>query len=294
MEDFKDIDIIVATRIDNYERSMNAFLTYKFFKDHTINSKFIFVEDSIRPDLRDCLPLEQGDKIIYEKNNVKNVNGIDGECEFRKCRSYNKGIKQSERKYLLFLDLDCGVNPAQIIKTKQNIEKELGFGICYNGQPAYLTYEAKQIFADAPLLTTLENFHPNKTLLELALDNRKRGFPSWPDQLQYEYCKIMGVNACGGCLLGTRQEFFNIGGFNEKFVGWGYEDSEIISRIKILEKTIYRCNGKNDFLFHFPHTPSTVSVNIDHRIQLENKKEAAIIEAMTKKELKKYIKTWQW
>ncbi len=124
MEDFKDIDIIVATRIDNYERSMNAFLTYKFFKDHTINSKFIFVEDSIRPDLRDCLPLEQGDKIIYEKNNVKNVNGIDGEGEFRKCRSYNKGIKQSERKYLLFLDLDCVVNPAQIIKTKQNIEKE--------------------------------------------------------------------------------------------------------------------------------------------------------------------------
>ena len=43
MEDLKDIDIIVATRIDNHERAMNAFLMYRFFKDHTINSKFIFV-----------------------------------------------------------------------------------------------------------------------------------------------------------------------------------------------------------------------------------------------------------
>ena len=43
MEDLKDIDIIVATRIDNHERAMNAFLTYRFFKEHTINSKFILI-----------------------------------------------------------------------------------------------------------------------------------------------------------------------------------------------------------------------------------------------------------
>ena len=143
-------------------------------------------------------------------------------------------------------------------------------------------------------MSTLENFNPDFSLLEVALDNRKRGFPSWPDQLQYEYCKIMGVNACGGCLLGTRKEFINIKGFNEKFVGWGYEDTEIISRIRILEKTIYRCNEKTDFLFHFPHTPSTISANVDREIQLENKKESDKIEAMSKKELKKYIKTWSW
>ena len=68
MEDLKDIDIIVATRIDNHERAMNAFLMYRFFKDHTINSKFIFVEDSTSPILQSCIPIEDTDKIYFEQN----------------------------------------------------------------------------------------------------------------------------------------------------------------------------------------------------------------------------------
>lgn len=294
MEDLKDIDIIVATRIDNYERALNAFLVYRFFKEHTINSKFIFVEDSVTPNLQSCIPIEDTDKIYHEHN----------EGFFRKCRSYNIGIKKSDRKYLLFLDLDCVVNPLQITEILNKIEKKRGFGICYNGQPAYLTYEAKQKYADAPLLSTLEGFYPDFKLLEVALDNRRRGFPSWPDSLMYEHCKILGVNAVGGCLLGMKKDFIKIGGFNENFAGWGYEDTEIISRIRILygkpatmdwekdHEPFYRCTGKEDFLFHFPHTKESVTSR--QVILTGNKKEADKIESMDRKQLSKYIKTWNW
>jgi predicted glycosyltransferase involved in capsule biosynthesis len=307
MEDLKDIDIIVATRIDNHERAMNAFLMYKFFKDHTINSKFIFVEDSTSPILQGCIPIEDTDKIYFEQNGYCDDPGMTHELKegfFRKCRSYNIGIEKSDRKFLLFLDLDCVVNPKQIIGILDKIKKKRRFGICYNGQPAYLNYNAKQKFADAPLFSTLEGFHPDSKLLEVALDNRRRGFPSWPDSLKYEHCKILGVNACGGCLLGMKKDFIKIGGFNENFAGWGYEDTEIISRIRILygkspsldwekdHEPFYRCENKEDFLFHFPHTKESVTSR--QVVLTSNKQESDKVEGMNTKELTKYIKKWTW
>ena len=307
MEDLKDIDIIVATRIDNHEIAMNAFLMYRFFKEHTINSRFIFVEDSASPFLQSCIPIEETDKMYFEQNSYcvdPDSSHQQNDGFFRKSRSYNIGIEKSEREYLLFLDLDCVVNPKQIIDILDKIKKKKGFGICYNGQPAYLTYNAKQLYADAPLFSTLESFYPDFKVLEVALDNRRRGFPSWPDSLKYEHCKILGVNACGGCLLGRKKDFIKIKGFNENFAGWGYEDTEIISRIRILygksptldwktdHEPFYRCENKEDFLFHFPHTKESVT---SHQIVLTgNKKESDKVEGMNTKELTKYIKTWPW
>ncbi len=307
MEDLKDIDIIVASSIDNHERSINAFLVYRFFKEHSVNSKFIFVEDSASPFLQGCIPIEETDKIYFEQNSYCDDPDSSHELRqsfFRKCRSYNIGIQKSDRKYLLFLDLDCVVNPKQITDVLNKIKKKRGFGICYNGQPAYLNYEAKQRYADAPLWSTLEGFYPDFKLLEVALDNRRRGFPSWPDSLMYEHCKILGVNAVGGCLLGMKKDFIKIGGFNENFAGWGYEDTEIISRIRILygksptmnweddREPFYRCDEKDEFLFHFPHTKESVTSR--QVVLTSNKKECDKVEGMNKKELEKYIKTWTW
>ncbi len=306
MEDLKDIDIIVATRIDNHERAMNAFLMYRFFKDHTINSKFIFVEDSVSPILQRCIPIEDPDKIYFEQNGWCEDPGLTHELMegyFRKCRSYNIGIEKSDRKYLLFLDLDCILNPKQITDILNKIKKKRGFGVCYNGQPAYLNYDAKQYFAGAPLFSTLEGFYPDFKLLEVALDNRRRGF-SWPDSLKYDHCNILGINAVGGCLLGMKKDFLKIRGFNENFAGWGYEDTEIISRIRILHgksasmdwkkdlEPFYRCEGKSEFLFHFPHTKESVTSR--QVVLASNKQESDKVEGMNRKELSKYIETWSW
>ena len=82
------------------------------------------------------IPLWPGDKIIHSYN----------DSHFRKCASYNKGIKEATRKFVLCLDLDCIVKPEQVIKIKDTLNKESGFGICYNGIPLYLNYKGKEIF----------------------------------------------------------------------------------------------------------------------------------------------------
>ena len=106
--DFSDIDFVVACRIDNHERGLNAFLVYNYFRGWSKNSHFIFVEDSITPALANYVPIDESDKIIYEKN----------EGAFRKCRSYNIGLKNATRPYTCFIDIDVILDPEQIFRVK--------------------------------------------------------------------------------------------------------------------------------------------------------------------------------
>ena len=62
-----NIEFIVATRIDNKERASNVFLSYSFFKLNSINSKFVFVEDSNKSLLTNFIEIKSEDKYIFEQ-----------------------------------------------------------------------------------------------------------------------------------------------------------------------------------------------------------------------------------
>ena len=66
------------------------------------------------------------------------------------------------------------------------------------------------------------------------------------------------MNAVGGCLIGKRDTFLDINGFNPNIIGWGFEE-----------------NDKSDHKFH-----------------THNAKEWQSVAKMTKSDLIEYIKTW--
>lgn len=284
-----NIDFIVASRIDNNERSRNAFLCYRFFKEHSINSRFIFVEDSITPALAQYIPIEESDKIIFEKN----------EGAFRKSRSYNIGLKKSTRPFVCFLDLDCILDPSQLTTIEENLEK-YQFGIPYNGICLYLNYNCKSYFEQNSKIAQLRLFSLDDKDVRHKLNElyhqKLRGDAFSHGRVRFPFFSVMGYNSVGGCLVGRRESFYDIGGFNENFEGWGYEDSEIISRIRILEKPIISCGKFEAVMYHFPHTNDTVTQQVTEHYDnyLENQKEVDKIEHMGKDELTKYIDSWQW
>ena len=73
--------------------------------------------------------------------------------------------------------------------------------------------------------------------------------------------------------------------------------------MRILGYDIHKCNQRLDFLYHFPHTNTTVTDAETTKYDggpdtfdpyLENQKECTKIEEMTEQELWEHIKGWEW
>lgn len=286
MHSFSDISIIVHCRIDNEERGENAKLIYEFYKTNVADAQFVFVEDDKESKLFDFIELDETDNYILTKNRGK----------WCKTKSYNAGANTSTREYLYFLDLDVIVHPKYICEAI-SVESDLIIG--YNGQSLYLTYEAKRLFKDDPVYNKLECFIPREWLFNGQLLNHniqsvqdyKTSQTGSPLNI-YEYCMAPNNKAVGGCVITNRKTFYDYGGFNPNFIGWGYEDNELPTRVHKLGYSVTRINDPEALLFHLPHDPPEGDPSKDASRNTNNRVEMSKIDRFSKEELKEYIKTW--
>lgn len=97
-------------------------------------------------------------------------------------------------------------------------------------------------------------------------------------------------DSVGGAYMINVAKYKECGLENEKFISWGCEDRERFSRVAILGHKIIQIPGT---LFHLTHkrNPSNYFNNPTFNNNLQ---EQHRVEAMTKQELQKYIKTWSW
>ena len=290
MLDFSNISIIIHCRIDNEERAKNAGLIYNFYKNTTSNSQIIFVEDDIDSKLLSHISIRDEDKYELTKN----------AGDWQKTKSYNRGANISTRPYFYFLDLDVIVHPKYIIEAVQQIESDndIGLVLGYNGQALYLTYEAKRLFEEQPTYATLECFIPREWLNQGVLLNGNitivqdhRTSQTGSPLNTYKHCTAPNNKAVGGCVIISKEKFFDCKGFNPNFVGWGYEDNEFPSRVHILGYSVVRINYSEALLFHLPHDPPAGPSNKNAE-NTPNQRECAMVESSTKEELQEYIKTW--
>ena len=287
MNDLSDVEFIIATRIDNQERAINALLTYSFFKNNSVNSKFIFVEDSGESMLPGYVKVQKEDKYIFQQTGGN----------FRKCRSYNVGFKNTKRPYVCFLDLDVVVDPLQILKVINSMG-DCDFGLPYNGICCYLDYKGKKEYIKNQSIDNLKNIVFKDSNEKLLRNIFVGGLHKhrWGGIQKFDKFTVLSNNSIGGCLVAKREAVDEIKGFNENFLGWGYEDSEIISRIRILGKQIMRTNKYEDIMYHFPHTASSATTQSPNNMNDYNNNHIEIqsIENKSKEELKEHIESWKW
>lgn len=164
----------------------------------------------------------------------------------------NKAIAQAQNPYLVFIDGDCFVLPNFIRAHKQLAE--LGYFI--HGQRILVNKQKTEaLLQQTELLpASLNKKHWFKQriqsqcnrflpLLRLPLGPiRKLGRSRW-----------QGVKTCN---LGVwRQDIYAVNGFDENFVGWGYEDSDLV--IRLLRHGIYRKQGRFSVaVLHLWHPPA--------------------------------------
>lgn len=157
---------------------------------------------------------------------------------FQAAKIRNKAALNADNNYLIFLDGDCIPFPDFIEKHRLLAERNWfvsGHRILLEKK---LTQKILQgllpIYKDSTLqwLSHYFNRQSNRLfpLLRIRLNKlRKLDAKHW-----------QGAKSCN---LGLwKADFLNVNGFDESFIGWGYEDSDLV--IRLIRADIYRKSGK--------------------------------------------------
>jgi len=139
---------------------------------------------------------------------------------FRAARIRNKAIKQSSGDYIILLDGDCVVNVAFISDHISISEK----GVFIQG---------KRILVNKNTTADFTHAHANSfsSLIKMALACKISNIHHLirlPNMPSIKNRSLENIKSCNMSFF--RQDILAVNGFNEIFVGWGNEDSELACR----------------------------------------------------------------
>jgi predicted glycosyltransferase involved in capsule biosynthesis len=260
------ISFIIHLRKDSEERIKNINTVLPYFESIAPGCEFVIVEDDSEPFFQYLAT----DNILYFFNKNENV--------YNKCKSYNLGLTKCTKDIVCFLDIDCIISKENLEKSIEMASSNDGIYIGYNGTCVYFDYPVKNSITDNVNLYDFLDSFVNKNNVRTMVKT--------------ENYTITNTKAVGGCLIGKKEVFTRVNGFNPNFIGWGYEDNEIISRARILKVPVYYVNTFKPLLFHLPHEVNQLRDKSAHSFYDHNHREVSKVEAMCMEELEQYIKTW--
>jgi glycosyltransferase involved in cell wall biosynthesis len=138
---------------------------------------------------------------------------------FRRARILNQAIAKAKADYLVFLDGDTVPHPG-FLRDHRQLAQTSAF---MQGHRALVQQKASGWFG----LGTFETDR-RRALWQGQLEGVKHAF-RWPRPWRRIRRDLRGVR---GCNLGIwREHLVQVNGYNEAFVGWGREDSELAVRL---------------------------------------------------------------
>lgn len=255
--------LIFTFRDDHPERAINAKHILDYY--HSFGYKIVVIHQSQKV-WSECPPYVEYDRVS------DSFHGL-----FMKGSNYNIGASYHLRSDILcFMDIDVLVSIDDLNEAILTMDPYSNWALIgYNRTAIYFNYAAKEKILSQPLsydfCTSLIDFNKLKT-----------------GDVSENYI-VGNTKAVGGCLVMPRRTFDNINGYNPFIIGWGYDDDEIISRLKILEIPIYKVGSS--MLYHLPHGESTADKS-NHPHYKQNEAICQFVESLNKEQLKRYIKQW--
>jgi len=163
---------------------------------------------------------------------------------FRRSRILNLSIARAQADYLVFLDGDTVPHP-QFIADHRAIARRDWF---VQGHRALIEQQAAQYFG-------LGNFATDRrrAFRQWQLSGVKNAF-RWPWPMRKARTDLRGIR---GCNLGIwREDLIRTNGYNEAFVGWGREDSELA--VRLMNAGVRRLDVRGRALcYHLWHPPAS-------------------------------------
>lgn len=257
--------LLVPLRIDHQDRIDNLEIFLKFYAIHDF--EIIIYEDGIKP--------TQKIKDLCKKYSNVKYYFYENKFLFQKGLLYNLAAKRSNGEYLIAIDVDVIINEKFIFKSISllNDMKDPTIILPYNGISLYTTSLLKSYFMKDLNYNTLTKYLPSKIIMH------------YYDR----YLKVANLSSPGGCVIFKRDDYFEGGGFNPHFRGWGYEDDEVLYRYSKFNYKIGRIKDTEAILWHMNHDGT---IRDDNPHINENRSILVNIKDMSNKQLKQYIKGW--
>lgn len=163
---------------------------------------------------------------------------------FLRARILNQAIARARSDYLVFLDGDTVPHPRFVSDHRRLANKP----VFVQGHRALLRQKASSWFC-------LGDFRADRrrAMWQGQLEGLKHAY-RWPRPLAKVRTDLRGVR---GCNLGIwREHLLKVNGYNEAFVGWGREDSELA--VRLLNIGLRRLDVRGWALcYHLWHPPAS-------------------------------------
>lgn len=229
--DLPELSFILHYRKDSEDRENNLRTTLKFLRENFTSDIIVIWDDVERNWYTDTLNWIS----FYAK--VKLLNNPD---DFKKSESFNGGASFTEKKILCFWDVDVLISPGYI--------KIAYARILNNYEDHVYPFNGTFIDVQKSKFHLLENW-------DFAFENFERNWSS--DVENYHFAS---GESPGGCTMISREAFERMGGYDERFIGWGFEDTDFLYRSRKVNR-VGRVMMDDAICWHMHH---------DQAIRLEN------------------------
>jgi glycosyltransferase involved in cell wall biosynthesis len=161
---------------------------------------------------------------------------------FRRSRILNRAIATSRGDYLVFLDGDTVPHP-DFIADHRDMARS---GFFVQGHRALVEEKAAAWFGTNDFFADRR-----RALLQNQISGLKNSF-RWPFACRKIKARLRGIRGCN--LAIWRADLVRVNGYNEAFIGWGREDSELA--VRLMNSSVRRLDLRGRALcFHLWHPP---------------------------------------